>query len=175
MRKLKLQELNRIDEEQFLQAEKSGICLILDNVRSAHNVGAAFRSADAFRVDEIILRGITSCPPHKEIRKTALGASDTVKWRHVQNEDNSWITDLSDYTFIGIEQTDQSEQLHQKTIDSKAKYALVFGHEVNGVSDELLAHCNSAVEIPQFGTKHSLNVSVSVGLVLWHFYMKMRL
>ncbi|MDA7501837.1 TrmH family RNA methyltransferase [Chitinophagales bacterium] len=177
MQKLKLQELGRLSEEDFQEAEKAGICVILDNVRSAHNVGAAFRSSDAFLVDQVVLRGICAKPPHKDIRKTALGATETVHWNHYANEDNSWIDELKaeGYLLVAAEQTTKSLALHNFPIDRNAKYALVFGHEVSGVSDELLAHCVNAVEIPQFGTKHSFNVSVSVGIILWHFYSKLKL
>ncbi|WP_312991362.1 RNA methyltransferase [Chryseobacterium flavum] len=170
IQKLKLEELNRIDVETFKKTEKIPLVIILDNLRSMHNVGAAFRTADAFLVEKIILCGITPQPPHREIHKAALGATESVDWVH-EKDINTAIADLKskDYEIIGIEQTTDSRLLTDFTIDRSKKYVLILGNEVEGISDEALPNIDVFLEVPQLGTKHSLNVSVCGGIVMWEF------
>ncbi len=170
MKKQSLTELGRISEAEYKSADKIGLEVVLDNIRSAYNVGSFFRSADAFRIAKIHLCGITARPPHKEILKTAIGAEDTVEWEY--HEDIiACISSLKEKgnIIVGIEQTDKSVPLQDVTIDSGASYALVFGNEVDGISTEILPLLDYAVEIPQFGTKHSFNVSVCGGIVMWEY------
>ena len=167
-RKLLNIELGRISAEQYREAEPSGLVLVLDNIRSAHNVGSIFRSADAFRIDHIWLCGITPAPPSAEIHKTALGAEDSVGWAH----DGDTIARLrklkeAGYTLVAVEQTEHSISLRDFKCDFGKKYAFVFGNEVDGVSQDAVDACDFSLEIPQYGTKHSLNVSVCAGVVLW--------
>ncbi|MCW3160639.1 RNA methyltransferase [Chryseobacterium oryctis] len=168
--KLKLEELNRIDVETFKKVEKIPLIVILDNIRSMHNVGATFRTADAFLVEKIILCGITPQPPHREIHKAALGATESVDWSY-ENDINTAINDLKSqgYEVVGIEQTTDSKMITDFTIDKSKKYAVILGNEVDGISDEALQNIDSFIEIPQLGTKHSLNVSVCGGIVMWEF------
>jgi 23S rRNA (guanosine2251-2'-O)-methyltransferase len=168
MRKLLNQELGRKTVEEYRSSEKSPFVIVLDNVRSQNNVGSVFRSADAFLVEKILLCGITATPPNPDIRKTALGASESVPWQHFNNTMDA-ITGLKEngYIIIGIEQVDQSIELQNFVTEKDKKYALVFGHEINGVSQEVLDHCDFYIEIPQYGTKHSFNIAVSAGIVLW--------
>lgn len=168
--KLKLEELNRIDVETFKKTEKIPLVIILDNIRSMHNVGATFRTADAFLVEKILLCGITPQPPHREIHKAALGATESVDWSH-EKDINTAISDLKSQGFeiIGIEQTSNSTMITDFTIDKTKKYALILGNEVDGISDEALGNIDTFLEIPQLGTKHSLNVSVCGGIVMWEF------
>lgn len=168
--KLKLEELNRIDVETFKKVEKIPLIIILDNIRSMHNVGATFRTADAFLIEKIILCGITPQPPHREIHKAALGATESVDWSH-ESDINTTISDLKNKGFeiIGIEQTSNSQMITDFTIDKTKKYALILGNEVEGISDEALENIDTFLEIPQLGTKHSLNVSVCGGIVMWEF------
>lgn len=168
--KLKLEELNRIDVETFKSTEKIPLIVILDNIRSMHNVGATFRTADAFLIEKIILCGITPQPPHREIHKAALGATESVDWSY-ENDINSTIGDLKSQGFeiIGIEQTSNSKMITDFTVDKTKKYAVILGNEVEGISDEALSNIDSFIEIPQLGTKHSLNVSVCGGIVMWEF------
>lgn len=168
--KLKLEELNRIDVETFKKTEKIPLVIILDNIRSMHNVGATFRTADAFLIEQIILCGITPLPPHREIHKAALGATESVDWAH-ESDINTAISNLKSkgYEIVGVEQTTNSLLITDFTIDSKKKYALILGNEVEGISDEALANIDVFLEIPQLGTKHSLNVSVCGGIVMWEF------
>lgn len=168
--KLKLEELNRIDIETFKKVEKIPLVVILDNIRSMHNVGATFRTADAFLVEKIILCGITPQPPHREIHKAALGATESVEWEH-EEDINSTINSLrgNDYEIIGIEQTTDSKMITDFEIDRSKKYAIILGNEVEGISDEALQNIDTFLEIPQLGTKHSLNVSVCGGIVMWEF------
>ena len=170
VRKLKLEELNRIDVETFKKVEKIPLVIILDNVRSMHNVGAAFRTADAFLIEKIILCGITPQPPHREIHKAALGATESVDWSH-EEDIKTAIADLKSrgYEVIGIEQTTGSMMITDFSIDPSKKYALILGNEVEGISDEALPDIDVFLEIPQLGTKHSLNVSVCGGIVMWEF------
>ncbi|KMQ66562.1 RNA methyltransferase [Chryseobacterium angstadtii] len=170
VQKLKLEELNRIDVETFKKVEKIPLVIILDNLRSMHNVGASFRTADAFLIEKIILCGITPQPPHREIHKAALGATESVDWGH-ESDINSAIQDYKTkgYEIIGIEQTTDSVMINDFNIDKSKKYALILGNEVEGISDEALPHIDTFLEIPQLGTKHSLNVSVCGGIVMWEF------
>lgn len=168
MRKLLNRELGRKTVEQFKQSEKSPYIIVLDNVRSQSNVGSVFRTADAFLAQSIYLCGITSCPPHREIQKTALGATESVDWKYYQRTADA-IKELKKkgYIIIAIEQAEGSTELQNLNIEKDKKYALVFGHEVNGVDQEVIDNCDLCVEIPQLGTKHSFNIAVSVGIVLW--------
>lgn len=168
MRKLLNRELGRKSVEQFREIQKSPFVIILDNVRSQGNVGSVFRTADAFLVEKICLCGITATPPHREIRKTALGATESVNWSYYLSTMEA-VTEFKEkgYKLIGIEQAEGSVELQNMVIDIKDKYALVFGHEVNGVEQEVLNNCDLCIEIPQFGTKHSFNIAVSAGIVMW--------
>ena len=168
--KLKLEELNRIDVETFKKVEKIPLVVVLDNIRSMHNVGATFRTADAFLVQKIILCGITPQPPHREIHKAALGATESVDWLH-EADINITINDLKSQGFevVGIEQTTNSQMITDFKIDNSKKYAVILGNEVEGISDEALQNIDSFIEIPQLGTKHSLNVSVCGGIIMWEF------
>ncbi|MGE6394735.1 putative TrmH family tRNA/rRNA methyltransferase [Chryseobacterium sp. MOF25P] len=168
--KLKLEELNRIDVETFKKVEKIPLVVVLDNIRSMHNVGATFRTADAFLVQKIILCGITPQPPHREIHKAALGATESVDWSY-ESDINATINDLKSQGFevVGIEQTTNSTMITDFKIDNTKKYAVILGNEVEGISDEALQNIDSFIEIPQLGTKHSLNVSVCGGIVMWEF------
>jgi len=168
MRKLKLEELNRVDVDTFKHQEKIPVVVVLDNIRSALNVGSIFRSCDGFAVEHIYLCGITAKPPHKEINKTAIGATKSVDWTYNENVDNV-ISDLktNNYTILGIEQTDDTVFIQDLKIDTEKKYAIILGNEVEGVSDQAIALLDQAVEIPQYGTKHSFNVSVCAGICLF--------
>ncbi|SHK13521.1 RNA methyltransferase [Epilithonimonas mollis] len=169
-KKLKLEELGRIDVETFKNTAKIPLVVVLDNVRSMHNVGAIFRTGDAFLIEKIILCGITPQPPHREIHKAALGATESVDWVY-EMDINVAIEDLKKENFeiIGIEQTSSSQLISDFQIDSEKKYALILGNEVDGISDEALPNIGTFLEIPQLGTKHSLNVSVCGGIVIWEF------
>ncbi len=173
LRKLRLEELARPSAEAYKSTKKRPAALVLDNVRSLHNVGAAFRTADAFGIERVVLVGITGTPPHREIFKTALGAENTVDWVHfpAAAEAADYLKQEG-YDLIALEQTTGSGNLLAFQPAADQKYAFVFGNEVDGVSDELLARCDQAVEIPQFGTKHSLNVSVCFGIVLYDHLSK---
>ena len=175
MRKLKNEELGRLSPEAFRQSQKLPIRVMLDNVRSLNNVGSAFRSGDAFRIDQIILTGITGQPPHREIHKTALGATDHVDWCYEATTLDA-ITRLKaeGWTVVSIEQADQSIALDSFTPDPQLKYCFIFGNEVFGVEDEAVKASDLCVEIPQFGAKHSLNISVAVGIVLWDVACKLQ-
>jgi 23S rRNA (guanosine2251-2'-O)-methyltransferase len=168
MRKLLNSELERKSIEQFRKSEKSPFIVVLDNVRSQSNVGSIFRTADAFLTKSIYLCGITARPPHREIQKTALGATESVEWKYFPKTIDA-IQSLKDsgYLIIGIEQTENSVELQDMRVDKGEMYALVFGNEVNGVDQDILDLCNLCLEIPQFGTKHSFNIAISVGIVLW--------
>lgn len=168
MKKLKLEELGRISVSEFKEVEKLPVCIVLDNVRSLHNVGSAFRTADAFRMEKIFLTGITGTPPHREIHKTALGSTESVAWEYVEKTETI-ISQLkeSGYKIIAVEQTTESVSLQDFKIQTAEKYAFVFGNEVDGVSEEAIALADGAIEIPQSGTKHSLNISVCLGIVMW--------
>ncbi|MFP4091587.1 MAG: RNA methyltransferase [Cyclobacteriaceae bacterium] len=174
MRKLKNEELERISIEEFKAKKKLPLVIVLDNIRSMNNVGSAFRTADAFLVEKIYLCGITATPPHREINKTALGATDSVDWEHKENT-LQLIEEMREegYKIICIEQADESVPLQDFLPYRDTKYCLVFGNEVFGVTDEVVEQADTCLEIPQFGTKHSLNVSVSIGVVVWDFFKKL--
>ena len=167
MRKLSMDELDRMTVAQFKEAKKNPIVVVLDNIRSMHNVGSVFRSADAFRIEAICLCGYTPQPPHRDIQKTALGATETVNWLYYPTTKEA-IEDLKkfDYTVLAIEQVEGSESLDQFN-NTDRKLAIVLGNEVEGVDAEALAICDGCIEIPQLGMKHSLNISVAAGIVLW--------
>ncbi len=174
MQKLSMEQLNRTDIDSFKKQNKTPIIILLDNVRSMHNVGSAFRTADGFAIKKIILCGITATPPHREIEKTALGATSSVDWEHQKNARDA-IRHLKNegYKIIAIEQATDSIALQDVSTNENEKYAFVFGNEVHGVSEEIMSEIDACIEIPQFGTKHSLNVSVTIGIVLWHFMQKL--
>jgi len=169
-------DLNRVGIAEFKEQDKLPVVVILDNVRSMNNVGSAFRTGDGFAIEKIILCGITAQPPHREIEKTAIGATQSVEWVHY-DETLAAIRDLRNdgYEIIAIEQAVESVMLNKFIPDQTKKYALIFGNEVNGVSDEVMAEIDKCIEIPQFGTKHSFNIVISAGIVLWDFYAKLRL
>lgn len=171
MRKLENSELDRKSIEAFKQSEKTPLILVLDDIRSSHNIGSVFRTADAFLIEKIFLCGITATPPNKEIHKTALGATETVAWEH--HEDVlEVITKLKkdNVTTLAIEQVESAVFLQNFKVEKNKKYALVFGNEVYGVSQDAVALCDGCIEIPQLGTKHSLNISVSAGIVVWDLF-----
>ena len=174
MRKLRNEELNRVSVEEYQEQKKRPIVIVLDSVRSMHNVGSAFRTADAFAIEKIYLCGLTATPPHREINKTALGATESVAWEHREK-----ITELTEelreqgYKIICIEQADESIPLQDFMPYHDCQYCLIFGNEVFGVDDAVVEAADTCLEIPQFGTKHSLNISVSVGVVLWDFFKKL--
>ncbi len=173
MRKLKNEELDRLDVDGFKQAQKTPVVIVLDNIRSLNNIGSVFRTADAFLIEKIYLCGITATPPHKDIRKTALGATESVDWEYRESTLQLVEKLKSDgYTVLAIEQAENAQMLHQFNIQSPKKYALIFGNEVKGVDQQVVNACDGVLEIPQFGTKHSLNISVSVGVVVWDFWSK---
>ncbi len=174
MRKLKLDELNRASVDEFKTLVKLPIVVVLDNVRSMHNVGSVFRTADGFAVEHIYLCGITAQPPHREIEKTALGATQSINWTYY-HEVMDVVNDLRSqgYKIVAIEQAENSTMLQDFAIAAGEKYALIFGNEMNGVSEEVMNNIDACIEIPQFGTKHSFNIVVSAGIVLWDFFSKM--
>lgn len=171
MKKLAITEMNRLSPEEFKNSGKLPVVVILDNIRSLHNVGSVFRTSDAFRIQKIILCGLTCTPPHVEIHKTALGAEYSVDWIYSDNIIET-ISELKSkgYSVLAVEQAHGSIMLGELKIDIKKKYAIILGNEVKGVQQEVVDNCDSCIEIPQFGTKHSLNVSVASGIVIWHFF-----
>ena len=173
MKKLANEELNRISKEEFKDAEKTPIIIILDDIRSLHNIGSVFRTSDAFLIEKIYLCGITATPPNKEIHKTALGATETVAWEYAENVQEA-IQNLKKekVRVYAIEQVENSIFLQDFAIEKEIKYALVFGNEVFGVNQEAIELCDGTIEIPQLGTKHSLNISVSAGIVIWDLFKK---
>ena len=175
MRKLENSELDRKSIADFKQSEKTPIIIVLDDIRSLHNIGSVFRTADAFLIEKIYLCGITATPPNKEIHKTALGATETVTWEHAENV-LEVIENLKTEgtTVLAIEQVESAVFLQDFKVEKDKKYALVFGNEVFGVSQEAVAICDGCIEIPQLGTKHSLNISVSAGIVVWDLFQKMK-
>ncbi len=175
MRKLKNSELDRLSVEQFKKAEKLPLVVVLDNIRSLNNIGSVFRTSDAFLIEKIFLCGITAKPPNKEIHKTALGATDSVDWRYQENIDEL-IQELKKkgWKILSVEQADESVSLDEFKPEAGAKYALVFGNEVKGVQQSVIDQTDHCLEIPQYGTKHSLNISVSCGVVLWDLFCKLR-
>lgn len=174
MRKLKITELNRISVDEFKEVHKTPLVVVLDNIRSLHNIGSVFRTSDAFRVECIYLCGITATPPHAEMHKTALGAELTVDWKYVNNAVEA-VDKLKEegYTVYSIEQAEGSIMLESLSLDKQKKYAVVLGNEVKGVQQEVIDHSDGCVEIPQYGTKHSLNVSVTGGIIIWEFFKKL--
>ena len=176
MKKLKNEELNRLDIENFKTSEKAPVIFILDNIRSMNNIGSVFRTADAFRVNFVFLCGITAKPPHREINKTALGSTESVNWKYFENTlDAVNEVEAAGYTAMAIEQADQSTSLENFKPKQSDKYAFIFGNEVFGVEDQVIHKCAGVLEIPQFGTKHSLNISVAVGVVAWHYFLNTNL
>ncbi len=175
MRKLKNEELGRLTIEAFKVAKKLNACLVLDNIRSMNNIGSAFRTGDAFRIEKIYLTGISATPPHRDIHKTALGATDSVDWEH-DKDTLTLIKRLKEegYQIVALEQAEDSVTLEAFHPDPEKKYAIVFGNEVFGVDQEVVSQSDTCVEIPQYGTKHSLNISVSIGVVLWDFFTKIQ-
>lgn len=175
MRKLLNNELNRKTSEQVQDSEKSPFIIVLDNVRSQSNVGSVFRTADAFLTEAIYLCGITGAPPSREIQKTALGATESVEWKYFGSTISA-IEDLKkdDYTIVAIEQAEGAIPLQDFRLERGKRYALVFGHEVNGVSQEVMDRCDKYIEIPQFGMKHSFNIAVSAGIILWELNRKIK-
>lgn len=175
MKKLTMDELNRLTPEQFRSQAKIPLVVVLDSIRSMNNVGSVFRTCDAFDVQKLYLCGITACPPHKEISKTALGATDSVEWQY-EKEVVHLVNQLKQdgYTVFIVEQTNQPIWLDKVDFQQYNKVALVLGNEVFGVDDRLLPICDGAVEIPQFGTKHSLNVSIAAGISIWEAFKALR-
>ena len=175
MRKLKITELNRISIEEFKEADKLPLVVVLDDIRSLHNIGSVFRTADAFRIECIYLCGITATPPHPEMHKTALGAEFTVDWKYVNNAVET-VDNLrrEGYVVYSVEQAEGSIMLDELTLDRSKKYAVVMGNEVKGVQQEVIDHSDGCIEIPQYGTKHSLNVSVTAGIVIWDLFKKLK-
>lgn len=173
-RKLKITELNRMSAEEFKEAEKLPLVVVLDNIRSLHNIGSVFRTSDAFRIQCIYLCGITATPPHPEMHKTALGAEFTVEWKHVDNTVEA-VDNLKaeGYVVYAVEQAEGSIMLDELTLEKGKKYAVVMGNEVKGVQQEVIDHSDGCIEIPQYGTKHSLNVSVTAGIVIWDLFKKL--
>lgn len=176
MRKLENSELDRLNVDEFKQHKKTPICIVLDNVRSLNNIGSVFRTADAFLIEKIYLCGITATPPHKEIHKTALGATDSVAWEY-----HEYALDLvkelqnNGYMVYSVEQAENAQMLGNFECEKDKKYALVFGNEVKGVSQKVVSQSDGVLEIPQYGTKHSLNISVSAGIVVWDLWAKLQL
>lgn len=174
MKKLKLEELGRVTVEEFKDLKKLPVTILLDNVRSLHNVGSAFRTADAFKMEKIILTGITGTPPHREIHKTALGATESVSWEYVDKPEAAIIKLKADgYTIVVVEQTTSSIKLNDFIPERNKRYCLVFGNEVNGISEAVIHYADLAIEIPQGGTKHSLNISVCLGILMWEFFKQL--
>lgn len=175
MRKLKNSELKRIDIDTFKTTEKTPLIIVLDNIRSLNNIGSVFRTSDAFLVDEILLCGITATPPHREIHKTALGAQESVNWQYFEDTmDALAYLKEKGFTTFAIEQADEATMLDKINLDKNKKYAVVLGNEVKGVQQQVVNACDGCIEIPQFGTKHSLNVSITSGIVIWDFYLKLK-
>jgi 23S rRNA (guanosine2251-2'-O)-methyltransferase len=167
-RKLSMHQLNRLTIYQYRKSDKSPVCIVLDNVRSMNNVGSMFRSADCFGIEKVWLCGITATPPHRDIHKTALGAEESMEWSYHDNT-AELCRNLKDqgYTLVAVEQVEGSVGLDEFLLKKDHKYAIIFGNEVDGVHEDVLAICDACIEIPQYGTKHSFNVSVCAGIVLW--------
>jgi len=173
MRKLKNNELNRLSVEEFKSTPKTPIIVILDNIRSLNNIGSVFRTSDAFVIEKIYLCGITATPPNKDIHKTALGATDSVEWEYCkETSDIVTLLKKKSYNILSIEQAENATMLQDFEISKDNKYAIIFGNEVKGVQQEIVDLSDYCIEIPQYGTKHSLNISVSVGVVLWELFRK---
>ncbi|WP_046755099.1 RNA methyltransferase [Kordia jejudonensis] len=175
MRKLKNSELNRLSVDEFKSSQKTSLIVILDNIRSLNNIGSVFRTSDAFLIEKIYLCGITAKPPHKDIRRTALGATDSVAWEY-REDTLKLVNELQEngVKVAAIEQAENATMLHEFAPDKSNTYALVFGNEVKGVQQEVVSASDYVLEIPQFGTKHSLNISVSAGVVIWDIFEKLR-
>ena len=175
MRKLLNSELNRVNQQGYKEADKLQVAVILDNIRSQHNIGSVFRTADAFRIERILLCGITATPPNREMQKTALGATETVVWEYFENTRQA-VEKMREagYTILAIEQVEGSLPLECFDPSKFDKIALVFGNEVHGVDEVIVKEADECIEIPQFGTKHSLNISVTAGIVLWHVFQHLR-
>lgn len=173
MRKLKVTELNRLNVAEYKTAEKQPIVVVLDHVRSLYNVGSVFRTSDAFRIAGVCLCGITAQPPYPEIHKTALGAEESVPWRYFEHTEDAvkWLKEIG-YIILAIEQCEGSTMLQNFYREPERKYAIVLGNEVKGVQQQVVDLCDGCLEIPQYGTKHSLNVSVTAGIVLWHLSLR---
>ena len=176
MRKLENEELNRIGVEEFKESAKMPVMLVMDNIRSQNNIGSIFRTADAFRLEGIYLCGITSTPPHREIHKTALGATESVSWEYFRQTRDA-IVELKEkgYAILSVEQVEGAMMLDQMKLSPDQKYALVFGHEVRGVDQKIVDISDHCIEVPQFGTKHSLNISVAAGVVIWEMFKQFSL
>ena len=174
LRKLKITEMNRLTVEEFKEVDKLPLVVVLDEVRSLHNIGAVFRTSDAFLVNCIYLCGITACPPNAEIHKTALGAEETVDWEYFKDTPEA-VDKLRQegYTVCAVEQAEGSVMLDNLQLDKTKKYAIVMGNEVKGVQQNVVDNCDICIEIPQYGTKHSLNVSVTTGIVIWDFFKQL--
>jgi tRNA G18 (ribose-2'-O)-methylase SpoU len=175
MRKLRNHELNRKTVDEYKDTEKLPFVIVLDNVRSLNNIGSVFRTSDAFLIKEVYLCGITACPPNKEINKTALGATESVCWKYFEHTTDA-VSDLKSkgYQIVSIEQAERSLSLDLFSPEKDKKYAFIFGHEVKGVKQEIIDISDVCIEIPQYGTKHSLNISVSAGIVIWDVFIKLR-
>ncbi len=174
-RKLKNSELDRINAEEYKASEKTPLIIILDNIRSLNNIGSVFRTADAFLVKKIYLCGITAKPPHKDIQKTALGATDSVDWEYAENVMDVVSKLQNEGVFVAsIEQAELAVNLNDFSVQKELTYAVIFGNEVKGVQQKVVTESDAVIEIPQFGTKHSLNISVSVGVVVWDLFVKLR-
>ncbi|MBQ8455939.1 MAG: RNA methyltransferase [Bacteroidaceae bacterium] len=173
MRKLKVTEMGRMSVAEYRESDKQPLVVVLDHVRSLYNVGSVFRTSDAFRVESVLLCGITARPPHPEIHKTALGAEESVDWHYYERTEDAvaWLKEEG-YTVLAIEQCEGSTMLQDFRTEAGRKYAVVLGNEVKGVQQEVVDSCDGCLEIPQYGTKHSLNVSVAAGIVLWHMSRK---
>lgn len=174
-RKLKNAELNRLSIDDFKQSEKTPIIVVLDNIRSLNNIGSVFRSSDAFLIEKIYLCGITAKPPHKDIHKTALGSTESVDWEYV--EDTLVLINKlkqENVVTVSVEQAENAVMLNDFYPESQNKYAVIFGNEVKGIKQEVVSNSDHVIEIPQYGTKHSLNISVSCGVVLWDLFCKLR-
>lgn len=174
-RKYRIEELNRLSVEEFKSVDKRELIVILDNVRSLNNVGSVFRTADAFLIKKVILCGITAVPPHNEIHKTALGAEDSVEWEYFEDTLDALVKVKGEgYKVLSVEQAEGSIMLDGFKPEKTGKYALVLGNEVRGVQQSVVSASDGTLEIPQYGTKHSLNVSISAGIIIWHFYMALK-
>jgi 23S rRNA (guanosine2251-2'-O)-methyltransferase len=176
MRKLQNEELDRLSVEEFKRSVKIPVVIVLDNVRSQNNIGSVFRTADAFRLEGIFLCGITATPPHREIHKTALGATESVRWEY-RKETSEAVRELKKkgYFIISVEQTEEAVPLDQMELLPDLRYALVLGHEIRGVEQKVVDMSDQCIEIPQFGTKHSLNISVAAGIVIWEVFKQLPL
>ncbi len=175
MRKLKVTELNRLTPEAFKESPKIPLVVVLDHIRSLNNVGSVFRTSDAFRVESIYLCGITACPPQVEIHKTALGAEETVDWQYFSDTLEAVDKLKSEgYVVYAVEQVEDSVMLDKLLLDKQKKYAIIMGNEVKGVQQSVVDKCDMCIEIPQFGTKHSLNVSVTTGILIWELFKQLR-